>query len=389
MTNSTHLYGQLFDFLRQYSRARDLRHLKALAWMVSALLCSGQLSLAAWEPYVPSRATKAQSVERRWQRFLVNVRVSVTALYVPLVLVALSGWQGQRVYIALDTTVLWDRYCMIHLSVICCGRAVPLLWRVLEHGSATVAFSEYQGMLRKARWLLRQYPDVMLLADRGFANHQLMGWLRSSQWHYCLRLPCDVLLHGSRRYPTTVGSLYPPLGEARFSRNVGLWGDGEHRANLVLATVKGAKDSWAVVTDEPPTLQTLWQYALRFRVEELFLDSKSGAFELEESRLRSAAALERLYLVAAIALLYATTQGMAVQVAGFRQQVDPHWRRGISYLKMGLRWLQGVFHKGRELLTPVPLLPKDPQPVFASKRAERDFYDQIWFSRIRSLTCQP
>jgi len=23
----------------------------------------------------------------------------------------------------LDTTVLWDRYCMIHLSVVCCGRA--------------------------------------------------------------------------------------------------------------------------------------------------------------------------------------------------------------------------------------------------------------------------
>ncbi len=33
-------------------------------------------------------------------------------------------------------------------------------------------------------------------------------------------------------------------------------------------------------------------------------------------------ALARLYLVAAIALLYATTQGMAVQVAGLRQQVD-------------------------------------------------------------------
>jgi len=26
-----HLYGQLLGFLRQYSRARDLRHLKALA----------------------------------------------------------------------------------------------------------------------------------------------------------------------------------------------------------------------------------------------------------------------------------------------------------------------------------------------------------------------
>lgn len=128
-----------------------------------------------------------------------------------------------------------------------------------------------------------------------------------------------------------VATLYPPLGEARLYENVGLWLDGVHRCNLVLATVEGAKESWAVITDEPPTLQTLWQYALRFRVEELFLDSKSGAFQLEDSRLRSAAALERLYLVAAIALLFATTQGMAVQLAGLRQQVDPHWRRGISY----------------------------------------------------------
>ncbi|MGK7872354.1 MAG: hypothetical protein AB4426_03275 [Xenococcaceae cyanobacterium] len=32
----------------------------------------------------------------------------------PLVLVALSGWQNHRLYLALDTTVLWNRYYMIH-----------------------------------------------------------------------------------------------------------------------------------------------------------------------------------------------------------------------------------------------------------------------------------
>lgn len=388
MTPSTQLYGQLFAFLRQYCRAQDLRHLKALAWMVSALICSGQLSLPAWEPYVPSRAVQAQSVERRWRRFLDNQRVRVSRLYVPLVMAALSRWSDQRLYLALDTTVLWNQYCMIHLSVVCCGRAVPLLWRVLEHGSATVAFKEYQPLLRQARWLLRQHPDVMLLADRGFANHELMGWLQASRWHYCFRLPCDVLLQGASKYPRRVGDLYPPLGEARLDRQVRLWADQVYRCNLVLATVQGAKESWAVVTDEPPSLQTLWQYALRFQIEELFLDSKSGAFELEDSRLRCEAALERLYLVAALALLYATTQGMAVQIAGLRQQVDPHWRRGLSYLKIGLRWLQGVVHKGRHLLSPIPLLPQDPQPCFASKRAEREFDDQIWFTRIRSLTCK-
>jgi hypothetical protein len=109
---------------------------------------------------------------------------------------------------------------------------------------------------------------------------------------------------------------------------------------------------------------------------------------LTDSKLRSSESIERLYLVAAVALLYATTQGMAVQLAGLRQQVDPHWKRGISYLKIGLRWLNGVLHKGRKLLTPSPLLPQDPQPCFASVQAQKDFYDQFWFSRIRSLSCQ-
>lgn len=44
---------------------------------------------------------------------------------------------------------------------------------------------------------------------------------------------------------------------------------------------------------------------------------------LEESGIREAVALERLYLVAAVALLYGTSQGMAVQIAGLRPQVDP------------------------------------------------------------------
>lgn len=146
----------------------------------------------------------------------------------------------------------------------------------------------------------------------------------------------------------------PALGEATFYRHVGLWQDGTHRCNLVLASVKGVKEPWAVITDEPPSLQTLWQYALRFRALGVVFGSASqGPMRLEDSRLRSVDALERLYLVAAVALLYATAQGMAVQIADLRQQVDPHWRRGISYLKIGLRWLQGVVHKGRQT-TPVP-----------------------------------
>jgi hypothetical protein len=67
--------------------------------------------------------------------------------YIPLVMAGLSKWKNRRLYLAIDTTVWWDQYCMIHLSVVCCGRAIPLLWDVLEHESATVAFSEYIPLL--------------------------------------------------------------------------------------------------------------------------------------------------------------------------------------------------------------------------------------------------
>ena len=181
--------------------------------------------------------------------------------------------------------------------------------------------------------------------------------------------------------------LWPPKAEAVFYNQVGLWLDGKYRCNIVLANVKGVKEPWAVITDETPSLKILWQYGLRFRVEELFLDSKSGAFQLEESRIRNCQALERLYLVVALALLFATSQGMAVQLAGLRTQVDPHWKRGLSYLQIGLRWLKGVLNKGRDLLSPVPLFSQDTQPCFASLKAKKQYYDAIWFTRIRELKC--
>ena len=387
MSSPTHLYRQLFSLLSQHSQYRDIRHLKTLAWMVSALICSQMLSLAAWEPYVVSNARKAQSYERRWKRFMLNPHINIAALYIPLVLAAMNGWSKERVYLGLDTTVLWNRYCMIHVTVICGGRAVPFLWKVLEHKSASVEFAEYYPLLRKAHWLLRSYPNVMLLADRGFANQDMLKWLQRSRWHWALRLPCDVLVSGPLRRAVEVRFLWPSLNQARLYHNVRLWSEAVLKVNLVLAYPKGVDEPWAVMTDERPTLETLWQYALRFRLEELFLDSKSGVFGLEDSRFRNAQGLERLYLVVAIAIIYATLYGMVVQVEGLRQQVDPHWKRGLSYLKIGLRWLSGVLHKGRSILSLRPLLQEDPQPCFASKKAYQQHCDKICFSRLNSIRC--
>lgn len=58
-------------------------------------------------------------------------RIDVEALYGPLALWAIQQWQnpGHTLYLALDTTMLWNRFCVVAVSVVAHGRAIPLLWQ--------------------------------------------------------------------------------------------------------------------------------------------------------------------------------------------------------------------------------------------------------------------
>ena len=121
-----------------------------------------------------------------------NDRIQKSEIYLPLVLSALSLSKLTRVYLALDTSMLWNEFCLKSISIVTCGRAVPLVWRVIKHESASVAFGEYQPLLVEAQKALKDFDDVMLLADRAFASHALMHWLRDMNWHWCLRVKSDV-----------------------------------------------------------------------------------------------------------------------------------------------------------------------------------------------------
>ena len=126
MENTPYLYDTLVQVLRQHRHRIDLRHLKTLAWMMVGLIHSGSISLCAWTPFVISRAQYSQSTVRRFRRGLDNDMIEVHALYGPLMQQALVGWINKTLYVALDTSMLWDTYCMVRLSVIYRGRAVPL-----------------------------------------------------------------------------------------------------------------------------------------------------------------------------------------------------------------------------------------------------------------------
>jgi hypothetical protein len=124
-----------------------------------------------------------------------------------------------------------------------------------------------------------------------------------------------------------------------------------------------------IVSNEPTSLQTFAQYRLRFQVAESFLDPKSNGFNLEASRLRDKFALSQLCAVIALTMLFLVLQGTQVVASGKRRQVDAHWNRGMSYLKLGWNWIRLAITQQWKIqvyqfLSGLP----DPHPAMASKR---------------------
>ncbi|GAA5438243.1 hypothetical protein Daqu01_03388 [Deinococcus aquaticus] len=139
------------------------------------MLLSRRSTPSFWLPYVHSRAAFAQSSERRFQRWLVNKHLQPSLLYGEVITRALREWGQDTLVLALDTSVLFEKFCLIRVSVLFRGRAVPLVSRVIEHSSAQVDTDELLPVLAETKGLLDfvGIRQVRLLADRGFSgsNH--------------------------------------------------------------------------------------------------------------------------------------------------------------------------------------------------------------------------
>jgi hypothetical protein len=374
MENTPHLYDTLVSVLSQHPKWLDRRHLQTLAWMMVGLIHSGWINLTAWAPYVVSRAQYAQSTVRRFRRWLDNDKIDVVSLYSPLIQQALAEWGEQALYVALDTSMLWDTYCLIRLSVIYRGRAVPLVWCVLKHGSAQVSFEAYKELLDRAALLLPRRCKVVLLADRGFADTELMAHLHQLGWHWRIRIKTSFWLYRRGHRRCKVERISLAKGHACFWHQVSITEKRYGPVHLAAARAWDSKEYWYVLSDEPTNRHTFGEYGLRFDIEENFLDDKSNGFQLESSLIRSAQALTRLCLVLAITTLYLVSQGTEVVRQGKRRLVDPHWFRGQSYLKIGWNWVKLALSRGLDLITTVHLSSAcDPEPAMASQRQYQQY----------------
>jgi hypothetical protein len=274
--------------------------------------------------------------------------------------------------------MVWNCFCLVWVGVVYRGRTVPVAWRVVAHRaslrqgrtSSTVRLWTIQRVLRQAERVMPAEATVVLLADRGFADGKLIKYLRETlSWHFRIRIKRSFQFQHEGQW-RSVSSVRLSSGQAYFTPAVCV-GKTKPTSNLYLAFAHDplSHEDWVIVSDQVTTLQTFAQYRLRFCVEESFLDLKSNGFDLEASRLRDKFALAQLCGVIALTMLFLVLQGVQVVASGQRRWVDPHWQRGMSYLKLGWNWIRLALTQQWNIqvyrfLSSLPV----PHPAIASKK---------------------
>lgn len=91
---------------------------------------------------------------------------------------------------------------------------------------------------------------------------------------------------------------------------------------------------------------------------------KSNGCKEESSDRSSASTLNKRGEALAVATLFLTAQGEKIVESGKLSSVDPHWFRGLSYLKIGWEWVKSATARGFRLISNLHLSGQsDPEPA--------------------------
>jgi hypothetical protein len=191
-------------------------------------------------------------------------------------------------YLALDTSLLWNQYCLLRLSVVYRGRAVPIVWDVVQHSSSSVTHAVYAALLDAVPAVLPAGSKVVFLADRGFADAGLLAHLRRLGWHFRIRIKASFRVGRPGQPPCKVEDFSLAPGRALFLHQVAITAEQFGPVSLALARHSRTGEYWYIVSDEPTRVFTFEEYGRRFDIEENFLDDKSNGFQLESSLVRDA-----------------------------------------------------------------------------------------------------
>jgi hypothetical protein len=228
----------------------------------------------------------------------------------------LEDWPNHQLALALDPTLIEDRFTVLAISVLYRGCAVPVMWTVLSGNEPGAWEPHWERMLTELAALVGPGWQVLVLTDRGMYSPRLFHCLVKLGWHPFLRIRAQGFYRpvGSRKWLDLSQLRLPQNQTCAWSAEVFKNEEGRLECTLVGYAGEGHAEPWLIVTDLAPELAQASWYGLRGWIEQGFKRVKGEGWNLPRTRIASCERLERLWLAVAVATLWVLEVGGEAEV---------------------------------------------------------------------------
>lgn len=263
---------------------------------------------------------KPNTVRQRLKEFYQDQRakkgekrqeIEVAMTLGPLFDWVLRLWRANEIALALDPTLLGDRWVALVISVVYRGGAIPVAWAIVPANEKGAWKPHWLAMLARLAPRIPSSMTVLVLTDRGLYAKWLFEAIQAVGFHPFMRINCNGQFRpkASRRWFKSE-ELVPTTGHYVAQR--GAMFKTKHCrlvCTLLACWEEGHEQAWLILTDlAPPACDASW-YGLRSWIEQGFKCIKTSGFQWQTSRMVHADRMERLWLVYAVATLWLVSVG--------------------------------------------------------------------------------
>jgi hypothetical protein len=264
--------------------------------------------------------------------------------------------ESRDILVAMDWTEFdHDGQSTLALSLVTGhGRAAPLIWLTVWKDEIATRRNDYEdACLRRLTETLPSGCRVTILADRGFGDQKLFGFLAELGFGYVIRF------RGNIGVTTADGETRPAAqwvgtgGRARKLRQARVTAQGRQVGAVICVHAKGMKEPWCLAASDPEaTAAVLVNHsAKRWTIEPQFRDTKDLRFGmgLSATRIGEPMRRDRLLLVNAFAMALLTMLGKVGESLGMDRLLKSNTSKTRSH---------SLFRQGCMLYELIPTMPK-------------------------------
>ena len=241
------------------------------------------------------------------------------------------------------------------------GRSLPLMWKTVVKSALKGARNDHEDdLLVRLRAAIPQELKVVIVADRGFGDQKLFGFLSNDLgFDYIIRIRSCIKVTNAKGEQRTAGEWAGKAGRLRTLKNPAVTAAQTRVGAVVVVHEKRMDETWCLVASDPTWSGALIKrcYGKRFTCEETFRDIKDlrFGFGMSWNRVSTTSRRDRMMLLATLAQALLTLLGAAGEAAGLDRllKVNTSRRRTMSLLRQGIRWYELIPRMPQQHLVPL------------------------------------